>query len=95
VIPKVDLRQLQFAESALLWFLLVPAILLVVWVWRVTQRRADTRRLMRARIVPVRERFAFVGDLPCWFSDRRTRLRRSRSRQAAAPPRLSGRAGRP
>ena len=67
MIPKIDLRQLEFAEPGFLWLLVIPAILLLIWVWRVVQRRTDTARLMRARVVPVRERFAFVGDFPCWF----------------------------
>ncbi len=67
VIPRIDFWKLEFAEPDVLWLLLIPALLLVLWAWRVAQRRIDIRSLTRARVVPVRERFAFVGDLPCWL----------------------------
>ena len=36
-------------------------------MWRFAERRGDARRLIRARVVPVRERFALLGDLPFWL----------------------------
>ncbi len=67
MIPKIDLTQLEFGEPGYLWLLPIPTLLLFVWVWRFVQRRSDARRMMRTRVVPVRERFAFIGDSPCWL----------------------------
>jgi len=49
-----------------LWLLVIPAVLLIVWGWRVVRRRANVRRLAAQRIVPVRQRFGPVGDLAFW-----------------------------
>ena len=68
MLPKIDLGALQFAEPDYLWLLVVPAVLTVLWVWRLTIRRADARRMTRARVSPVRARFSFVGDLPFWLA---------------------------
>ena len=57
----------MFAEPIFLWLLIVPALLFVIWVWRLARRRSDIRRLARQRTIPVRERFATVGDLPFWL----------------------------
>src|SRR5262249_24732313 len=43
------------------------ALLTVLWAWRLVKRRADIFRLARARVLPVRERFAAVADLPFWL----------------------------
>ena len=67
MIPQIDLDELAFSEPAFLWLLAAPAVLLMIWVWRLGVRRADARRLMRARLVPMHERLAVVGDLPCWL----------------------------
>jgi Ca-activated chloride channel family protein len=68
VLPTIDFGQIEFGEPDYLWLLVVPAILLAMWVWRFSKRRADNRRLLSHRTVPVRERFAIVGDLPFWLS---------------------------
>jgi Ca-activated chloride channel homolog len=67
MLPRIDFRQLQFSEPQFLWLLIVPALLLALWVWRLVSRRADTRGLRKGRVLPVRERFAVVGDLPFWL----------------------------
>lgn len=67
MIPKIFLSQLAFAEPGYLWLLPIPALLLFIWLWRLVQRRSDARRMMRTRVVPMRERFVLVGDLPCWL----------------------------
>jgi Ca-activated chloride channel family protein len=67
VLPRIDFGQIEFGEPDYLWLLVLPSILLVLWVWRFMQRRADTRRLSAHRMVPVRERFALTGDLPFWL----------------------------
>lgn len=64
---RIDFRQITFAQPELLWLLLVPALLLVLWTWRLITRRIVARHLQRARLVPVRERFAPLGDLPFWL----------------------------
>jgi Ca-activated chloride channel homolog len=67
VLTRIDLASLSFATPLYLWLLVVPAALLVVWIWRVSRRRADARRLRRTRLVPVRERYPIVGDLAFWL----------------------------
>jgi Ca-activated chloride channel family protein len=64
---RIDFAHITFAEPLFLWLLVVPALLAVLWVWQVGKRRADIRRLARARVLPVRERYAVVGDLPFWL----------------------------
>jgi Ca-activated chloride channel homolog len=68
VIPSIDLESFRFEAQALLWLLALPAALLVAWIWRVARRRADVRRLAGARVLPVRERYAFAGDLTFWLA---------------------------
>jgi Ca-activated chloride channel family protein len=65
---QIDFSRVTFAEPLFLWLLVVPALLLVAWVWRLTVRRADLRRLARTRVLPVRERYAIVADLPFWLA---------------------------
>jgi Ca-activated chloride channel family protein len=47
---------------------MLPAALLVLWIWRVVRRARDVRRFARARMVPVRERFGIAGDLTFWLA---------------------------
>ena len=68
MIPKVTLETFRFEEPALLWLLAIPAALFVLWCWRIVRRRADARRLVAARVLPVRERFNFGGDLTFWLA---------------------------
>jgi hypothetical protein len=58
---------LHFAEGAYLWLLILPAILLVLWLWQVGRRWSDVRRHRRRRLVPAAQRFMPVGDLAFWF----------------------------
>ena len=55
---------IDFAAPAYLWLLAVPAALLGLWVWSVTRRARDLRRLREGRVSPVRERWSLAGDLP-------------------------------
>ena len=64
---RIDLRQITFADPAVLWLLVVPLVLLCLWAWRLWQRQATRRLLVRRRLVPVKERFAPLGDLPFWL----------------------------
>jgi Ca-activated chloride channel family protein len=69
VIPSsIDLESFRFGTQAMLWLLALPAAMLAVWIWRVARRRADVRRLAGARVLPVRERYAFAGDLTFWLA---------------------------
>lgn len=52
----------QFGEPILLWLLVVPAALLVLWVRECAARRADARRFGERRQVPVRERLPVFGE---------------------------------
>ena len=45
-----------------------PALLFLLWCWQVVRRRVDARRYRAARLVPVRERFATVGELAFWLA---------------------------
>src|SRR5262245_42628258 len=68
MIPKDFFETIRFESPALLWLLTIPAALLLLWCWRVARRRADARRLVAARVLPVRERFNFTGDLLFWLA---------------------------
>ena len=68
MIPKDFFETIRFESPALLWLLAVPAALLAVWCWRVVRRRADARRLVASRVLPVRERYNFAGDLTFWLA---------------------------
>jgi hypothetical protein len=67
VLRSIDFAHVTFVEPDYLWLLIVPALLLILWVWRFAARRADARRLARRRTLPVRERLALAGDLPFWL----------------------------
>lgn len=64
---KIDVSQITFAEPAFLWLLAGPVLLLALWVWRFARRRADVQLLAAERTLPIRERYALVGDLPFWL----------------------------
>ena len=68
MIPRLDLETVRFEAPALLWLLMVPGALLILWGWRVVRRRADVRRLRSTRVLPVRERFTLAGDLTFWLA---------------------------
>ena len=63
----IDLGSIQFGAPRLLWLLVVPGGLLVLWVWQLARRRRDRRRYARGRTVPVRERISLAGGLLFWF----------------------------
>ena len=64
----IDFASLRFGEPLYLWLLCAPALLFVLWCWRVARRRIDTRRYRAARLVPVNERFSVVGELAFWLA---------------------------
>ena len=47
-----DERSLTFGAPRYLPLLIVPAVLMAVWLWRLAARRRDLRRLRQRRIVP-------------------------------------------
>lgn len=67
MVPGFNLSDIAFAAPYYLWLLVVPAALFVVALWRLWLRTVETRRLARRRTVPIRERFALVGDFPFWL----------------------------
>ena len=64
----IDFKSLRFGEPLYLWLLAFPAVLFVLWCWHVIRRRGDARRYRAARLIPVRERFAPVGELAFWLA---------------------------
>jgi len=66
--PTIDLETFRFEAQVLLWLLALPAALLILWFWRMARRRADVSRLSAARVLPVRERYSFAGDLTFWLA---------------------------
>lgn len=65
--PSISFDELRFAAPAYLWLLAIPALLILLWLWRVILRRSDIKRIGRGRIVPVSEHLATIGDLPFWL----------------------------
>ncbi len=58
---------IRFLEPVMLWLLAAPVSLIIVWVWQLGRRRADARRYLVNRPLPVRERYPFAGGLSFWF----------------------------
>ena len=58
---------MTFGVPGALWLLAVPAVLAVVWTWRLLGRWAEVRALKAARMLPVRERHRILGSLPAWL----------------------------
>src|SRR5580765_8011015 len=42
-------------------------VLAGVWLWRLARRRMDIQHLARSRTLPIKERYAVLGDLPFWL----------------------------
>jgi Ca-activated chloride channel homolog len=63
----IDFDTLQFGDPRILWLLAVPALLVVLWLWRLGVRRRDARRLAMTRQVPQRERFPVFGNALFWL----------------------------
>ena len=57
-----------FREPVYLWLLIVPMLLIVLWAWRVFQRRRDIRHLVTRRVIPGQQRYATLGELPFWLA---------------------------
>ena len=65
-LPRIALDSFRFAEPLYLWLLVLPAVLFVVWTWRLVRRRGDLKRMRASRALPIRERLGAVGDLAFW-----------------------------
>ena len=64
---SIDFTRITFADPPFLWLLAVPSVLVFVWLWRLGRRRMDISQLARRRTLPIKERYAVVGDLPFWL----------------------------
>jgi hypothetical protein len=65
-----DLSGLRFLAPAMLPLLVVPALLLLVWLWQAWRRHGDVTQMRRHRQLPTRhstERLPVLGDLAFWF----------------------------
>src|SRR5712692_6798857 len=67
MLAGIDFKTFSFGQPVYLWLLLAPGILLALWTWEVLRRRADARRSARDRVIPLRERYASIGDLAFWL----------------------------
>jgi Ca-activated chloride channel family protein len=56
-----------FGAPGALWLLAVPAVLALLWAWRLSLRWRDVRAARAARVVPWRERHGWFGGLPAWL----------------------------
>ena len=63
----VDGSAFELAEPAYLWLLAGPAMLCLLWSWRLLRRALDVRGHTRAQVVPRPHRFSAIGDLGFWF----------------------------
>ena len=68
MVTGIDFSTLTFGDSLYLWLLLVPGVLLVLWMVQVARRRKDTRAYQASRVVPMREKYTWAGDLAFWLS---------------------------
>jgi hypothetical protein len=70
MLTGLDLSALRFDAPRFLPLLVVPAVLLIVWVWQAWRRRNDIYRMRRRRELPTmaaRERLPLLGDLGFWL----------------------------
>jgi hypothetical protein len=67
VVTGIDFSTLVFGDALFLWLLLVPGVLLVLWIVQVVRRRKDAKLYQATRVVPMREKFTWSGDLAFWF----------------------------
>ena len=58
---------MRFGASGFLPLLVIPAGLLILWIWQLWKRRNDVRAFMRRRQVPVHERVPYFGELLFWL----------------------------
>jgi len=68
VLTGIDLGSVRFDRPEYLYLLAVPFVLLIVWAWRLVQRRQDVSNMGKNRELPIRERFPVFGGLLFWLS---------------------------
>ena len=68
MVTGIDFSTLTFGNPLYLWLLLAPGVLLVLWIIQVSRRRKDARAFQATRVLPVRERYTWAGDLAFWLS---------------------------
>jgi hypothetical protein len=66
-LPAFAWSALRFGIPVYLWLLVVPAALLVLWVWQLRRRVEQARFLLRRQRVPVAARIPRAGDLFFWL----------------------------
>lgn len=65
-LPGQSFDTFRFNEPAYLWLLLVPLVLSIGWLLRAVRWRRDARRLRERRVLPVPERYTWLGAWPFW-----------------------------
>jgi Ca-activated chloride channel homolog len=68
LVTGIDFSTLEFGDRLYLWLLIVPAVLLVLWIVQFARRRKDARLYQASRVVPMREKYTWAGDLAFWLS---------------------------
>ena len=68
MVTGIDFKTLEFGYRLYLWLLIVPAVLLVLWIVQFARRRKDARLYQASRVVPMREKYTWAGDLAFWLS---------------------------
>jgi Ca-activated chloride channel family protein len=63
----IDFASVRFDEPRSLWLLVVPAVLLLVWAWRLARHRRDLHRFRSRRTLPLTERLPRAGGLLFWL----------------------------
>jgi Ca-activated chloride channel family protein len=58
---------IKFGAPQYLPLLVVPGVLLLLWLRQAWQRRGEVTALRRRRLMPVRERIPFLGELLFWL----------------------------
>ena len=64
----MDPKNLSFLEPVYLKLLFVPVVLFFFWLWRFWQRRKGIARYLKARTVPLREKYLLAGQWAFWLS---------------------------
>jgi Ca-activated chloride channel family protein len=67
MIGGIGWPSIYFLEPQLLWFLLVPGLIFLLWAWRLVLYRRDAVRFRRRRLLPIRERLSLFGGLLFWL----------------------------
>lgn len=68
MVTGIDFSTLTFGDQLYLWLLAVPGVLLVLWIVQVARRRKDAKLYQSTRVVPMREKYTWAGDLAFWLS---------------------------